>query len=170
MESDDYYDNDYDDEEDVVAPVPSQSVPAKEDAPPKKPIRSIEALLAGGPDEWFGSWWKKRAKLMPQFKDALVNFRPIQIRNFLAPEAALALHQELYGSKDFEVYEAYHRCVVVSLWQQFFLRERQLDRCSSRNLSTGGTSFISRQFISRIGSILQTCCSTKSLRSWTYLM
>jgi len=113
-ETDDYYDDDYDDEDDVVASAPSQGMPVKEAAPLKQPTRNMDALLAGGPDEWFGSWWKKRAKLMPQFRDALVNFRPIQIRNFLAPEAALALHQELYASKDFELYEAYHRCVVDS--------------------------------------------------------
>jgi hypothetical protein len=105
-EADDDYD-DYDDEAVAVprSPPPRGSLPGKQ-------LADVDSLLAGGPSEWFGSWWRKRADLLPQFREALVNFRPIQIRNFLAPGAALALHQELYDSNDYEVYESYHRSVL----------------------------------------------------------
>lgn len=54
-------------------------------------------------EDWFGSWWDKKDELTPVIKEALVNFRPVQIRNFLKPEMALALHDELYNSPDFDV-------------------------------------------------------------------
>jgi hypothetical protein len=64
-------------------------------------------------NDWFGDWWDKRDELTPVMREALVNFRPVQIRNFLKPEMALALHDELYNSPDYQVYESYNR------WYQF---------------------------------------------------
>ena len=61
----------------------------------------------------FGPWWKNRDALDRQIREALVNFRPVTIRNVLNKEFALALHKELYDSSEYEVYEAYHR------WYQF---------------------------------------------------
>ena len=43
--------------------------------------------------EWLGPWWERRSELAPIFIDTLTNFRPIQIRNFLKADKALALHR-----------------------------------------------------------------------------
>lgn len=67
-------------------------------------------------ESWLGPWWKKRHKFDGLFKDALTNLRPIQIRNFLEDDKALALHDELYDSNGFKVYESYNR------WYQFHFK------------------------------------------------
>jgi len=67
-------------------------------------------------DDWLGPWWQDREKLAPQFKDALTNFRPIQIRNFLKYDKAIALHDELYASDSWDVYESFNR------WYQFHFK------------------------------------------------
>lgn len=47
------------------------------------------------PESWLGPWWEKRASFEKKFKDALINYRAIQIRGFLNKDKALALHRYL---------------------------------------------------------------------------
>ncbi len=58
----------------------------------KKAAPFVPPPVDGDLAAWLGPWWKKRDALMPQFRDAITNFRPVQIRNFLNPDYALALH------------------------------------------------------------------------------
>jgi len=81
-------------------------------------------------DDWLGPWWQDREKLAPQFKDALTNFRPIQIRNFLKYDKAIALHDELYASDSWDVYESFNRYVVESFLCQMRMRTTTTTPCN----------------------------------------
>ena len=46
-----------------------------------------------GIESWLGPWWKQRDKLHALFSQSMMDFKPIQIRNFLKRKKALALHR-----------------------------------------------------------------------------
>ena len=82
--------------------VPRRSEPMQQSAPSriKKSASSARSPSAPPPagnigdvGEWLGPWWQKRNDFDHIFTEALTNFRPIQIRNFLREDKALLLHR-----------------------------------------------------------------------------
>jgi hypothetical protein len=106
------------DEESVVVPVPAPKKVKKAKQPPvpraSPPPASDEP--PHDPGSWFGPWWDKRDELAPMMRETLTSFKPVQIRNFLNKDMALALHKEIYDSPHYEVYEQYNR------WYQFHFK------------------------------------------------
>ena len=77
-----------------AAEVVEETVDAS-DGPDATPVDGDTGATDKELAQWLGPWWRKRHQLKRKFTEAMTSYKPIQIRNFLRKDKALALHRSI---------------------------------------------------------------------------